>query len=141
MVSPSPSRAGAGSRADALIIGDGIIGLSIAYALADAGAECTVIGRSSDGTASFAAAGLLMPSLASLAPDVQPFFAASLAAYPAFVERLRRFDPELHLVEGLYELDSGASDSPRFHPRDGSIDNVRLVRALRAAVASAGVMI
>lgn len=135
MVSASPA------RADALIIGDGIIGLSIAYILAKAGAACVLVGRRSDAMASTAAAGLLMPDLDALASPVRPLFAESLAAYPAFIDDLRPFDPTLSIIQGLREITRETGTEGRYYPNDGAIDNVRLVRALGAAIRSTDIAV
>ena len=143
---------------DVVIIGDGVIGLSTAFELGQAGIRCRLFGAVNHGAASGAAAGLLAPSVGTLRPDVQTFFDASLALYPAFVDSLRPFEPELALLEGLLDVSSPTSVIPSaarrflsapdvallepglapsaavFHPRDGAIDNGLLTRALRAAV-------
>ncbi|HEY4217503.1 MAG TPA: FAD-dependent oxidoreductase [Gemmatimonadaceae bacterium] len=147
--------------ADVVIIGDGVIGLSTALELARAGARCSVIGARRPGIASLAAAGLLAPSIGHLSDRVRPFFFGSLELYPAFVERLRAFDPSLAIVPGLLDVSAPDPDRPRdipprltgpevgalepwvvaphgaaYHPSNGAIDNVALVRALRAALAA-----
>jgi glycine oxidase len=136
---------------DVVIIGDGVIGLSTAFELGRAGVRCQVFGAADRGAASGAAAGLLAPSVGTLRPDVQTFFDASLTLYPEFVESLRPFEPDLVLLEGLLDVSShgkaslSASDVARLepelapaaavvYPRDGAIDNVLLMRALRGAV-------
>lgn len=157
-VGPSYDPPGAAvSGSEILIIGDGIIGLAVAAELARRGSVCRIAGARNPGAASMAAAGLLSPSLGPLPPIVEAFFQASLAAYPAFVERLREFDPALRLVDGLLQLGDQSQTAPGaerlsaaelarvepalaglpgalLHPRDGAVDNVRLVAALRAAV-------
>ena len=147
--------------ADSVIIGHGVIGLSTAYELARAGLSCCLVGAQHEGAASGAAAGLLAPSIGQLSGSVAAFFDASLDLYPALVDTLREFDPELVLLTGLVEvstsesgertLPSGATRlSPAdlaalepsvdatfggvLHTRDGAVDNVRLVAALRRAV-------
>jgi glycine oxidase len=144
------------SAVDVVVIGDGVIGLSTAFQLGQGGVRCHVIGAVNHGAASGAAAGLLAPSIGKLRPEVQAFFDASLAIYPEFVDRLRQYEPDLVLLEGLLDLSSPASAvvgarflsaddvsrlEPRlapqpavFHPRDGAIDNALLIRALRRAV-------
>jgi glycine oxidase len=144
---------------DVAIIGDGVIGLSTALELARAGASCSVIGMHQDGAASSAAAGLLAPSIGRHSRAARPFYLASLDRYPNFLESLREFDPGLSILQGLIEvvgetptrpLDASskrlsADDAVRIEPslkaprgallheRDGAIDNVRLVGALRRA--------
>jgi glycine oxidase len=149
-------------RADVVVIGDGIIGLSTALELARRGATCRVLGVPNAGIASLAAAGLLAPSIGHLSPDVEPFYHASLAAYPDFVRRLHSEDPELSLIVGLIDTSNGASldatsgiasaaarllsetelasleptlSAPAggvLYEREAAIDNVRLHAALRA---------
>jgi glycine oxidase len=150
--------------ADAIIIGDGIIGLAIALALGLRGARCRVLGARQPGMASTAAAGLLAPSVARLPAAVRPFFYASLDRFPLFLERLHEFDPTLATIDGLLqitsdeeewhsadprsvrldgaglaELEPALAATPRalLHPRDGAVDNVRLLAAMERAVASA----
>jgi thiazole synthase len=116
---------------DVIVIGDGIIGLSTALRVAEAGLRCVVLGRSQIGTASLASAGLLAPAADTLAPAVRELFLASLHAYDGFVRQLREFDPALTITKGLIER-TAAGDV--LHPDDGSVDPVRLVHALRAAL-------
>lgn len=150
-------------RADVVVIGDGIIGLSTALELARRGASCRVLGAPNAGIASLAAAGLLAPSIGHLSPDVEPFYHASLAAYPEFLQRLHTVDSELSLVVGLIDASNGTSlegtsglaksaarplSAPEvasiepalaapmgavYYEREAAIDNVRLHAALRAA--------
>jgi glycine/D-amino acid oxidase-like deaminating enzyme len=156
----NPNRAGHG--ADVAIIGDGVIGLSTALELARRGATCCLIGAQHDGAASSAAAGLLAAAVGHLPPAARPMFLASLEQYPEFLESLREFDASLSMLDGLIEIfhespthsaDASShalstADVKRLepslsapfggvlHPRDGAVDNVRLVRAMRAAVTS-----
>jgi len=116
---------------EVIIIGDGLIGLSTALELGRAGAHVTVVGTTYEGAATPAAAGLLIPSVGELPEDVAPFFLDSLSRYPEFVESLREFDPTLAIIEGVVEH-SATSDV--LHERDGAIDNVRLLAAVRAAL-------
>lgn len=148
--------------ASVAIIGDGVIGLSIAWELGRTGTTCRVFGAAESGAASGAAAGLLAPHIGTLSPEVRPFFEASLASYPAFIEGLRAYVPGLALISGLVELSSDATHTSGdpgarrltqeelsglepellapwggvLHERDSAIDNGVLVRALRRAVAS-----
>ena len=75
-------------RADVLVIGDGIIGLSIALEVARSGGSCHVIGKSVDGQASSASAGLLAPSLGQADPRFRAFMLASRDLYPDWVRWL-----------------------------------------------------
>jgi len=143
---------------DVVIIGDGVIGLSTALELGRSGARCHLFGASHREAASGAAAGLLAPSIGGLTGSIRAFFDASLAMYPEFIADLQRFEPELHLIQGLIDV-SSAPDAPgvrrlsteeladleptfasaqgaRFYSRDGAIDNQALVRALRRALQS-----
>jgi glycine/D-amino acid oxidase-like deaminating enzyme len=163
MPGPDPSNPNPEGRgADVAIIGDGVIGLSTALELARRGATCCLIGAQHDGAASSAAAGLLAPTIGQLPPAARPLFVASLEQYPEFLESLREFDRGLSMLTGLLEI---FHESPAYspdaslqalrttdveqlepslsapfggvlHPLDGAVDNVRLVRALRAAVMS-----
>lgn len=148
--------------ADVVIIGDGVIGLSIARELGRVGVPCRLFGATESGAASGAAAGLLALSIGDLPDNVRAFFEASLALYPAFVEGLRAYEPGLALITGLIELfgDENHAASPTgsrrlsredvaqlepalfaprggvLHARDAAIDNVVLMRALRQAVSA-----
>lgn len=145
---------------DVIVIGDGIIGLSTALELARRGARCVVFGTERSGIASFAAAGLLAPSIGQLPPVALAFFEASLGLYPALLASLADFDDELALLTGLLVVSDspGAADVGRggvrlsaeearqvepnvrapfggaIYSRDGAVDNVRLMGALRRAV-------
>jgi glycine oxidase len=122
----------AADTAGVVIIGDGLIGLSTALALAREGVRTTIIGRRREGIASTAAAGLLVPSVGDLPPAVKPFFMASLAMYPAFVASLQDFDPALRIIPGVLERTRTTGD--RMHPTDGAVDNVRLLAAVERAL-------
>jgi glycine/D-amino acid oxidase-like deaminating enzyme len=151
----------AGSRkADAIVIGDGIIGLSTALELEQRGLRCVVFGAERPGTASIAAAGLLAPSIGHLPAAVRPFFEKSLRLYPALLASLPELGDGPTLMTGLLVV-GDAGDAPEsmrrgqplgaeearrlepgvdaphgavLHSNDGAIDNVRLMRALRRAV-------
>jgi glycine/D-amino acid oxidase-like deaminating enzyme len=145
-----------------LVVGDGIIGLSIAVEAARRGAKVTVLGRPQQGAATWASGGLLAPSTGTLPAEAAPFFYASLAAYPEYVGRLSEFEPGLALIQGLIELVDAAPDAgearPRgeaqhvdrkdlarlepalpwrrgtlLHPRDGAVNPRMLLTALRSA--------
>jgi glycine/D-amino acid oxidase-like deaminating enzyme len=148
--------------ADTLIVGDGVIGLAIAVAIARAGGSCRILGRTAPGAASAASAGLLAPSMGSADPAFRSFMIASRDLYPAWVHWLaERTGIEVTLNRrGIIEL--GASTKPNgagparvelldaaalqalepaivptdasLHPTDGYVDNVRLLAALQEAV-------
>lgn len=77
--------------ADVVVVGGGIIGLSVAWNLAGAGVSVTVLERSQVGDgASNASAGMLAPLAEANRPG--PFLElglASLRLYPAFIDALR----------------------------------------------------
>jgi glycine oxidase len=76
---------------DVVVIGAGLIGCGIAYELAKRGASVTVYDRAEPArAASWAGAGMLAPySEEVVDPALLALCAASLRAYPAFVEELR----------------------------------------------------
>ena len=145
---------------DVVVIGDGIVGLSTALELARRGTRCIVFGTQHAGVASYAAAGLLAPSIGQLAPSARSFFETSLRLYPALLASLAEFDPDLRLITGLLlvEGDAGSAETSAGGQRlsadeahglepgvkaphgavvyasDGAVDNVRLMRALARAV-------
>jgi len=143
---------------DAVVIGDGVVGLSTALQLAHSGLRCSILGTRQPGAASSAAAGLLAPNIGNLAPDVRALFRASLALYPRYLAPLQAIDPGLGLLSGLIEvLDEHAPHDDHhlrleqqtldalqpgvlapygavLHETDAAIDNVRLVATLRRAV-------
>lgn len=78
------------NASDVVIIGGGVVGLSVADALARQGASVTVLEASLPGAASFAAAGMLAPLAETRGPG--PFLdlaLASLRRYPDFTALLR----------------------------------------------------
>jgi glycine oxidase len=147
---------------DVAVVGDGIIGRSVALELCRAGASCVIVGTAHAGAGWRAAAGILAPSVGERDPDVRAIFRRSLDLYPAFLERLRPFDPGLSLVEGLLEvrstLDVGTlgpdsilldeSEVRRrepallapfgavLHRRDAAADSERIVAALERALSA-----
>ncbi len=149
------SRSASSEDADVAVIGDGIIGLTVALELVQAGVTCLLVGAEYGVGGSTAAAGLLAPSIGHLSDAAQRFFSASLAQYPELIEALQPIDPSLSIVRGLLDLSAAATEAPTppgrldpgqvgsiesavvaplggwFHPTDGAIDNVRLVQALR----------
>jgi len=92
------------ATSDAVVIGDGVVGLSTAVALARSGLRCHVLGTHQPGAASSAAAGLLAPNIGTLRPDVRALFRASLALYPDYLAPLQEIDGGLGLLPGLIEV-------------------------------------
>ncbi len=85
---------------DAVVIGAGLIGCGVAYELAKRGAAVTVYDRAEPGRgASWAGGGMLAPYSEEIAdPALLALCAASLRAYPAFVEEVRaRSGVDAHL--------------------------------------------
>lgn len=87
---------------DVAVIGAGLIGLSIAFELAQRGATVRVYDRAEPGRgASWAAAGMLAPRTEAMPDDAMAQLCeTSLAMYPHFVEQLRGvadLDPQLRL--------------------------------------------
>jgi glycine/D-amino acid oxidase-like deaminating enzyme len=119
-------------RQDVLVIGDGLIGLSTALVLSR-DIKVSVVGTYTAGNGSAAAAGLLIPAYERLPEAARPFYADSMARYPALIELLRKFDPALTLIGGVTER---TGNTETLHEADAAVDNVRLVAALRAAVSA-----
>lgn len=145
---------------DALILGDGIIGLATALSFARKGGTCRILGRTVPGAASAASAGLLAPSIGVADPSVRAFMKASRDRYPDWVHWLaERTGIEVTLnrsgiieleppgrtnagsladsldVDALRTLEPAIAPSEAtLHRDDGFVDNVRLLAALREAV-------
>jgi D-amino-acid dehydrogenase len=76
-------------RADVVVVGAGIVGLSLAYELACLGASVTVVDAGHAGRATDAGAGILSPATSMEAdPELWPFLRRCGAHYPALLERL-----------------------------------------------------
>jgi len=101
---------------DVAIVGGGVIGCAIAYALAEAGATVTVYERAACGAeASGAAAGIMAPRIHADEPALLALGFASVERYPSWCEALQSesgIDPELART-GVLELahdDAQATD-------------------------------
>ena len=100
-----------------VVVGAGLIGLSIAFELARRGAEVRILdAREAGKAASWAGAGMLAPYTEALASDAfQELCAHSLALYPDFVESLRvtgGVDSRLRL-DGILEAAYDEADERR----------------------------
>lgn len=76
-------------RRDVVIVGDGIVALTLGAALARRRVHSLIVGAPRPGAASTAAAGLLAPSISPASdPAVQRFMLAARDAYPDFIRWL-----------------------------------------------------
>ena len=154
--------------ADAIVVGAGLVGLAVAQALADSGADVLLLAADRPGEASPAAAGLLAPSVAPWRGPAQAFAVAAREFYPEYLAalqartgvdvpldrrgilelapdeaeaaRLRAAMPEgaswvdRATLEAL-EPELGPSAGALFHPHDGAVDNLGLIKALERLLA------
>jgi glycine oxidase len=149
---------------DVIIVGGGIIGLSLAIALRKRGARVLVVERGEPGReASYAAAGMLADSTIETPGALQPLATASARMYPEFAHELQDesgievdlrdqgtlvFPPPEHVHERpgftterllpapLAELEPGLADSKRaaFYLKERSVDPRALVKAALKSV-------
>jgi len=108
---------------DAAIVGAGIIGLAIAFELAQRGATVRVFDRAEPArAASWAAAGMLAPESEAVAdPSLMELCRNSLRRYPDFVERVREasgVDPRLRL-DGILHAAFDTAHAQALRARDG----------------------
>ncbi|MGB8520568.1 MAG: FAD-dependent oxidoreductase, partial [Candidatus Tumulicola sp.] len=106
---------------DVAIAGAGLIGLSIAFELAERGAVVRVYDRAAPArAASWAGAGMLAPYTESARDEtLLGLCAASLREYPSFVERVRAasgVDPHLRL-DGIVHAAFGAEQAAALERR------------------------
>jgi glycine oxidase len=99
---------------DVIVVGAGLIGLAIAFELAERGAAVRIYDRGEPGhAASWAGAGMLAPHTEGAEDEAMLTFGiASLGQYPGFIERVRSasgLDPRLHL-DGIVHV---AYDGPQ----------------------------
>lgn len=149
-----------------MVIGAGLIGLTVARALAAEGLKVTLIGKSNPGEASPASAGMLAPSVERSGGPAHDFAVASRDRFPDFLSALfeetgvrvplnrrgilqvavspagvkglsKSVMPGAEWLEShqLRELEPalGHGLGAVFSPNDGSVDNILLLEALRAA--------
>jgi glycine oxidase len=127
------------ATADVAILGDGIVGLSIALELARRGVSSVVLGRRLPGAATTAAPGLLAPSVHPH-PHAFSLMRASLEQYPAFARRLeqetgRRVNLELGGVIELIADDVTADPASSALPPGSSEIGGREIAALEPSLA------
>ena len=75
---------------DAIIVGGGVIGLSLAWRLKSSGLSVLLLDRQEPGReASYAAGGMIASCDPHIPPELKPLVAASARLYPGFVNELR----------------------------------------------------
>jgi glycine oxidase len=128
--------------ADIVIVGAGVVGLSIAWALRHSGAKVVVVDRQRPGQgASWAGGGILWP----LPPDridpvIEPLLMRSLSLYPQFcaeIHELTGIDPQYWACGARYVVDAHTHPFPQI----AQIRNPRLLQSLTEAVRLSGVEI
>ena len=76
-------------RTDVVVVGGGLVGLTLAYELANLGSAVTVVDAGRPGRATAAGAGILSPATAMESdPGLWPFLQGCGAHYPGLLERL-----------------------------------------------------
>ena len=134
-------------RADLLVIGGGIAGLSTALAAAERQLRVLIVDDARPGAASAAAAGMLAPSLEAHSPAVRAVAMDARDAYPDFLARLReRANIDVALNRhGILELAPSASDlavhTSRAGPEAQSLDAHELAKAEPAFAGHAGAVL
>jgi glycine oxidase len=113
-------------RGDVVIVGAGVIGLAIAFELAERGASVRVYDRGEPGhAASWAAAGMLAPYTERITDEaLLALCASSLDEYPAFTRRVTDasgVDPQLRLDGVFY----AAFEADGFETLQGHARNLR----------------
>jgi glycine oxidase len=146
---------------DLIVVGGGAVGLSAALAAADRGLSVLLVADHRPGEASWAAAGMLAPSIELHASetgsgDAQIFALAARDLYPSYLETLyERTGMKVPLNRnGILVVDTPAVggepltptqlanleptlrsvEGARFFPDDGAVDNVILLDALEATL-------
>lgn len=116
---------------DVVVVGAGLIGLSIAFELAERGATVRVYDRAEPArAASWAGAGMLAPYTERINDEsLLAFCAASLREYPEYVQRIRDasgIDPHLRLDGVLYAaFESAEMDALRRQGEELQLRGVR----------------
>ena len=155
---------------DVLIVGGGIMGLSIALEMHWQGLAVAILSKDFSRAASHAAAGMLAPRAEGLAPGpMLDLCLASLELYPDWIAKLEALTgqtvgywpngilaPQLTLPQGITQerawlsaevikhYQPGLGDAVQggyWYPEDGQVDSQALVQALRQAVIDHGITI
>jgi glycine oxidase len=97
---------------DLIVVGGGVIGLSVALVAARAGLLVRVVEGSFPGGASGVAAGLLAPSLGALPPKAAEAFRTASASHDSFLEMVREASghSDLFAGKGILEIALAADD-------------------------------
>ena len=111
----SARRAEPSDRFDAVVVGDGLIGLACAVALADRGARVGLLGAREPGQASWAAAGMLAPGVERGEGAAHDFAVAGRDRWPGFAAMLHaRTGVEVGLDRsGVLQVALDAEDAAR----------------------------
>lgn len=128
--------------AEVVVVGGGIIGLSIADELAARGRQVVVLERDVIGrAASWAGGGILSPlPPGSCPPLLQPLLDDSLQRYPEWCAGLQArssVDPEYWVCGGRYVSTAGVQQLPDL----AQVRNPRLLRALAGSLKARGVRV
>lgn len=124
---------------DVVVVGAGLIGLSLALELNDRGANVTVLDRWRSLTgASIAAAGMLAAEDPFNPPELLPLSRLSIERYPGFLRRIEALSGMEVPFQTKSTLQSMA-DGSTIHMAERSIDPRQLAAALRAAVTSTSI--
>ena len=119
--------------ADAIIVGGGIIGLSLALELRRSGLSVMVIEKGEPGReASHAAAGMLAPTGEHSEPALAELAQASMRIYPEFVA-------EVEAESGIRATSTGPRYPPAYWTDEGLTDVVSLAPGRAVAVGVRGV--
>ncbi len=96
---------------DAVVVGGGVVGTSVAYHLAAAGADALLLGRADPGRATAAGAGIVSPESSRHAdPDWYELAVAAARYYPELVAALERHGEAGYVRGGTLVVAAGADE-------------------------------